>query len=60
VLDAERIAELAAMLGGSPGSQAAEANARELLVRSEEWKSGRAAIDSSTDSSRAGLESVCS
>jgi DNA repair protein RecN (Recombination protein N) len=34
----ERIAELAAMLGGGPGSQAAEANARELLLRSEAWK----------------------
>jgi DNA repair protein RecN (Recombination protein N) len=35
----ERIAELAAMLGGGPGSQAAEANARELLLRSDNWKS---------------------
>jgi DNA repair protein RecN (Recombination protein N) len=37
--DADRVAELAAMLGGAPGSQAAEANARELLTRSERWKS---------------------
>ena len=35
----QRVAELAAMLGGSPGSRAAEANARELLARSERWKS---------------------
>jgi DNA repair protein RecN (Recombination protein N) len=57
VLGAERITELSAMLGGGPRSQAAEANARELLARSEEWKSGRAATDSSIDSPRAGLES---
>jgi DNA repair protein RecN (Recombination protein N) len=34
----ERVGELAAMLGGTPGSKAAEANARELLSRSERWK----------------------
>jgi DNA repair protein RecN (Recombination protein N) len=41
VVGSDRIAELAAMLGGSPGSRAAEANARELLGRSESWKSAR-------------------
>ena len=40
----ERIAELAAMLGGS-GSRAAEANARELLSRSETWKADRLRAD---------------
>jgi DNA repair protein RecN (Recombination protein N) len=35
----QRVAELAAMLGGQPGSEAAEANARELLARSDSWKS---------------------
>lgn len=39
--EAERVGELAAMLGGNPGSQAAEANARELLARSESWKGAR-------------------
>jgi DNA repair protein RecN (Recombination protein N) len=34
----QRVAELAAMLGGVPGSKAAEANARDLLSRSERWK----------------------
>ena len=34
----QRVAELAAMLGGGPGSEAAEANARELIARSESWK----------------------
>jgi DNA repair protein RecN (Recombination protein N) len=33
-----RVAELAAMLGGGPGGGAAEANAGELLARSEVWK----------------------
>jgi DNA repair protein RecN (Recombination protein N) len=41
VVGSARIAELAAMLGGLPGSRAAEANARELLGRSESWKSAR-------------------
>ena len=39
----KRVAELAAMLGGAPGSKAAEANARELLAASERAK--RAARD---------------
>jgi DNA repair protein RecN (Recombination protein N) len=39
--ETERVAELAAMLGGSAESQAAMANARELLARSSSWKSGR-------------------
>jgi DNA repair protein RecN (Recombination protein N) len=34
----KRVAELAAMLGGEPESEAAEANARELIARSESWK----------------------
>lgn len=34
------VAELAAMLGGSPDSPAASATAQELLSRSAEWKSG--------------------
>ena len=36
--DQPRILELAAMLGGGPESEAAEANARELIARSESWK----------------------
>jgi DNA repair protein RecN (Recombination protein N) len=36
-----RVEELAAMLGAGPGSEAAEANARELLERSESWKRAR-------------------
>jgi DNA repair protein RecN (Recombination protein N) len=38
VSGAERIAELAAMLGGGPGSRAVESTARELLARSDGWK----------------------
>jgi DNA repair protein RecN (Recombination protein N) len=34
----QRVAELAAMLGGDPGSKAATANARELLQRSQQQK----------------------
>ena len=39
--ETDRAAELAAMLGGSAESQAAMANARELLARSSAWKSAR-------------------
>jgi DNA repair protein RecN (Recombination protein N) len=38
VSGSERIAELAAMLGGGPGSRAVESTARELLARSDGWK----------------------
>jgi DNA repair protein RecN (Recombination protein N) len=41
VAGSEQVAELAAMLGGGPGSPAAQANARELLARSDNWKSAR-------------------
>src|SRR5262249_2882153 len=41
VAGAERVAELAAMLGGGPGSRAAVANARELLEDSRSWKTPR-------------------
>jgi DNA repair protein RecN (Recombination protein N) len=36
----ERVTELAAMLGGG-GSEAAAANARELIGKSERWKQQR-------------------